>query len=116
MPSNLGLRPPKIGAVPGPAKAPEALREAGLHTSLLAAGAVDVGVVLPGRYLDDWRPGTRLRNEEILLEHAARLLPRVCGFSVTVFDPDLDPLGELAKRLSKLLADVLDSRRVVVNS
>lgn len=76
-PSNLGLRPPRVGAVPGTAKAPEALREAGLHSSLLAAGAVDVGVVLPGRYLDDWRPGTRLRNEEQLLEHAARLAERL---------------------------------------
>jgi NADPH-dependent glutamate synthase beta subunit-like oxidoreductase len=38
-PTNLGLRPPKSGSVPGCAKAPEALREAGLHARLLDAGA-----------------------------------------------------------------------------
>ena len=47
-PSNLGLRPPQPGSVPGTAKAPEALREAGLHARLAAARAVDAGVVLPG--------------------------------------------------------------------
>ncbi|AJT42533.1 arginase family protein [Psychromicrobium lacuslunae] len=78
-PSNLGLRPPVSGAVPGTAKAPEALREAGLYAGLLAAGASDAGVVLPGRYLDDWRPGQRLRNEEPLLEHAARLGDRLAA-------------------------------------
>ena len=38
-PSNLGLRPPQPGSVPGTAKAPEALREAGLHARRAAAGA-----------------------------------------------------------------------------
>jgi arginase len=48
-PTNLGLRPPQPSSVPGCAKAPEALREAGLHARLVAAGAIDAGVVLPGR-------------------------------------------------------------------
>jgi arginase len=77
-PSPLGLRPPEPGSVPGTAKAPEALREAGLYRDLASAGAVDGGVVLPGRYRDDWRPGDgRLRNQEALLEHSGRLAERI---------------------------------------
>ena len=55
-PTNLGLRPPQPSSVPGCAKAPEALREAGLHRRMLAAGAIDAGVVLAGRYVDDGDP------------------------------------------------------------
>ena len=78
-PSNLGLRPPQPGAVPGTAKAPEALREAGLHRRLEAVGAVDAGVVLPGRYVDDdaTRPRGWVRNEAALIEHARRLAARL---------------------------------------
>lgn len=75
-PSNLGLRPPEPTSVPGCAKAPEALREAGLHRRLAAAGAADAGVVLPGRYVDDVVPG-RLRNHDAVLEHARRLADRL---------------------------------------
>jgi arginase len=75
-PSNLGLRPPRAGAVPGTAKAPEALREAGLYSRLVADGAADAGVVLPGRYLDGTQPG-RIRNQDAILEHAARLAARI---------------------------------------
>ena len=39
-PSNLGLRPPQPTSVPGCAKAPEALREAGLFQRLGEFGAV----------------------------------------------------------------------------
>jgi arginase len=42
-PSNLGLRPPQPTSVPGCAKAPEALREAGLFQRLAEFGAVDAG-------------------------------------------------------------------------
>jgi arginase len=74
-PSNLGLRPPQPTAVPGCAKAPEALRAAGLYERL---GARDAGVVLPGRYVDDYVPGAgRLRNQDALLEHAGRLAGRL---------------------------------------
>jgi arginase len=75
-PSNLGLRPPQPGAVPGAAKAPEALREAGLYTRLAAEGAADAGVVLPGRYRPDTKPG-QVRNQDAILEHAARLAARI---------------------------------------
>jgi len=77
-PSNLGLRPPEAGAVPGTAKAPEALREAGLYQRFLDRGAIDAGVVLPGRYRDDVRPGSdRNRNQDAIVEHARRLADRI---------------------------------------
>jgi arginase len=78
-PTNLGLKPPEPGAVPGAAKAPEALREAGLHRRLTERGATDAGVVLPGRYVDDdatRAPGV-VRNEHALIDHARRLAGRI---------------------------------------
>ena len=42
------------------------------------AGAVDAGVVLPGRYLDDADPTSgRVRNQDGLIEHASRLADRL---------------------------------------
>lgn len=77
-PTNLGLRPPEPNSVPGCAKAPEALREAGLHGRLAAAGAVEAGVVLPGRYVDDADPAAgRVRNQQTLVDHARRLAGRL---------------------------------------
>ncbi|TYB62214.1 arginase family protein [Nonomuraea sp. PA05] len=75
-PTNLGLRPPLPTAVPGCAKAPEALREAGLFARFADLGARDAGVVLPGRYADDSSPG-RLRNQDLIIEHARRLAGRI---------------------------------------
>lgn len=77
-PTNLGLRPPARGSVPGAAKAPEALREAGLFSRIADAGAVDLGVVIPGRYLDDdeTREAGRVRNQSALVDHARRLATR----------------------------------------
>jgi arginase len=62
--------------VPGCAKAPEALREAGLHRRLAELGAEERGVVLPGRYADDAIPGS-LRNHVAIIEHARRLAERI---------------------------------------
>ncbi|PRA82148.1 arginase family protein [Microbacterium sp. MYb66] len=78
-PSNLGLRPPEPGSVPGTAKSPEALREAGLFARFAEFGATDAGVVLPGRYVDDdaARPAGRVRNEEALVAHSRRLASRI---------------------------------------
>jgi arginase len=75
-PSNLGLRPPAPTSVPGCAKAPEALREAGLHRRLAELGAQERGVVLPGRYADDATHGS-LRNQAAIIEHARRLAERI---------------------------------------
>lgn len=77
-PTNLGLKPPVRGAVPGTAKAPEALREAGLHDRMLAGGARDGGVILPGRYVDDETRGAgETRNRDALVDHARRLAERL---------------------------------------
>ncbi len=74
-PTNLGLRPPEPTAVPGAAKAPEALREAGLCARL---GLADFGVVLPGRYRDDLVARVdRLRNEDAIVAHARALAERM---------------------------------------
>jgi len=75
-PTNLGLRPPEPSSVPGCAKAPEALREAGLFREFAELGAVDAGVVLPGRYTDHVTRG-RLRNQDAIIEHAHRLADRI---------------------------------------
>jgi arginase len=75
-PSNLGLRPPAPTSVPGCAKAPEALREAGLHRRLAELGAEEGGVVLPGRYADDATPGS-LRNQVAIIDHARRVAERI---------------------------------------
>jgi arginase len=75
-PSNLGLRPPLPTTVPGCAKAPEALRDAGLFARFAELGARDAGVVLAGRYADDSSPG-RLRNQGLIIEHARRLAGRI---------------------------------------
>ena len=77
-PSNLGLRPPEPGSVPGTAKAPEALREAGLHDRLARSGAREAGVVLPARYRDDLSPGCyRVRNQEAIVTYTHRLAHRI---------------------------------------
>lgn len=78
-PTNLGLRPPQRGSVPGAAKAPEALREAGLFSRLASMGARDGGVVLPGRYVDDddTRGTGQVRNQEQLVDHTRRLARRI---------------------------------------
>ena len=67
--------------MPGTNKAPEALRGTGLFQRLMAAGAVDGGVVLPGRYVDDdaTRAAGHVRNEAALVDHARRLGRRIAG-------------------------------------
>lgn len=78
-PSNLGLRPPQPGSTPGCAKAPEALREAGLHQLIVTAGGTEAGVELPGRYVDDdrGRPAGRLRNQDAIVDHSRRPAARL---------------------------------------
>lgn len=88
-PSNLGLRPPEPTAIPGCFKAPEALREAGLHCRLADAGAQDAGTVIPGRYIDDWTPGCgRVRNQDTMVNFTTRLAQRL----TTLLDGSAAPL------------------------
>jgi arginase len=75
-PSNLGLRPPQETSVPGTAKAPEALREAGLHRRLLARGGIDAGTVIAPRYVDDRQEG-RLRNHDAIIAYSRKLGERI---------------------------------------
>lgn len=78
-PTNLGLRPPAPGREPGTGGAPAALRAAGLVDRLVAAGARDEGVVVPGPYVDDdaVRAPGHVRNETAIVEHARVLADRL---------------------------------------
>lgn len=73
-PSNLGLRPPAAGVVPGVYKGPWALREAGL---LAALNARDGGTVIPPRYESAWEPGTGVRNGDAIVRYAKKLAARI---------------------------------------
>ncbi|MFH8407489.1 arginase family protein [Streptomyces sp. NPDC018019] len=74
-PSNLGLRPPAPGTVPGCYKLAGALREQGLLRRL---GALEGGVVVPPRYdLGDWREGDGDFNAAAIADYTRRLAARV---------------------------------------
>jgi arginase len=76
-PSNLGLRPPTAGSVPGCAKAPGALRDHGLVSRLAAR---DAGCVTPPRYdPGDWRPGDGVAHAERIAWYSRRLSDRIGG-------------------------------------
>ncbi|MFE4020820.1 arginase family protein [Streptomyces sp. NPDC059101] len=76
-PSNLGLRPPAPGAVPGCYKLAGALREQGLLRRL---GALEGGVVVPPRYgLGEWREGDGDFHAPAIASYSARLARRVQG-------------------------------------
>jgi arginase len=72
-PSNLGLRPPAEGVVPGVYKLAGALRDTGLVAAL---GARDAGVVVPPRYYPDWDRKS-VRNGPAIARYSARLAARV---------------------------------------
>ncbi|MFF4843095.1 arginase family protein [Streptomyces collinus] len=74
-PSNLGLRPPVPGTVPGCYKLAGALRENGIARRL---GAVEGGVVVPPRYdRGDWREGDGVFNAAAIAAYTVRLADRV---------------------------------------
>jgi arginase len=73
-PSNLGLRPPAEGAIPGVYKLAGALRDQRLLERLAAA---DGGVVVPPRYYSQWEPGDGVRNEQAIERFSLRLADRV---------------------------------------
>jgi arginase len=73
-PSNLGLRPPEEGVVPGVYKLAGALRDRRLLTRL---GAEEGGVVTPPRYRPEWTPGGPTRNEDALARYSPQLAERV---------------------------------------
>ncbi|MBA0052190.1 arginase family protein [Streptomyces sp. AJS327] len=74
-PSNLGLRQPTSGSVPGCCKLAGALRDQGLLRRL---GAVDGGVVVPPRYdRSGWRPGDGVANAAAIAAYTRRLADRL---------------------------------------
>lgn len=73
-PTNLGLRPPREGWVPGCYKMPWALRDAGL---LRALQATDAGNVVPPRYSPDWRADGHTRNSAAIRAYSLALSARV---------------------------------------
>lgn len=74
-PSNLGLRPPVEGAVPGCYKLAGALRDQGLVARI---GAEDGGCVIPPRYdRAGWQPGDGVFNAESMASYTVKLADRV---------------------------------------
>jgi arginase len=76
-PSNLGLRMPSPGVVPGCYKLAGALRDQGLVPRL---GAHDAGVVVPPRYdTSGWAPGDGVLNAAALARYTRRLADRLAA-------------------------------------
>lgn len=74
-PSNLGLRPPAPGVVPGCYKLAGALRDQGLLPRL---GARDAGYVVPPRYdVTGWTSDQGLYNGAAMASYTRRLADRV---------------------------------------
>lgn len=73
-PSNLGLRPPAEGIVPGCYKLPWALRDRNLLQRLQAA---DAGAVVPPQYCPEWKPGDGDRNARAIADYSLRLADRL---------------------------------------
>ena len=74
-PSNLGLRPPLAGTVPGCYKLAGALRDQGF---LGRIGADDAGCVTPPRYdRGDWQPGDGVFNAAAMAPYSVKLADRV---------------------------------------
>jgi arginase len=102
-PSNLGLRPPAPGAIPGVYKLAGALRDRGLLERL---GVADGGVVVPPRYQSQWEPGGGVRNGSAIERFSLRLADRVDAF----LDEDAFPVV-LGGDCSILLGNMLALRR-----
>lgn len=74
-PTNLGLRPPTPGSVPGCAKAPGALRDQGLVARLRAR---DAGCHTPPRFDPaGWRPGDGVSQAAEIARYSIRLADRI---------------------------------------
>ena len=77
-PSNLGLRPPRPGVVPGCYKLAGALRDQGVLARL---GADDGGVVVPPRYdIGGWTAGDGVFNAAAIARYTSSLADRVDRF------------------------------------
>jgi arginase len=76
-PSNLGLRPPAPGVVPGCYKLAGAVRDQGFLSRI---GARDAGCVVPPRYdISGWQPGDGIYNGDAVASYTRRLADRIGG-------------------------------------
>ena len=75
-PSNLGLRPPAPGTIPGCYKLAGALRDQRLLERLSAS---EGGVVVPPRYRGEWKQGDGVFNAQAIAEYTRRLADRLDG-------------------------------------
>src|SRR5215212_7288049 len=73
-PSNLGLKPPATGKVPGVFKLPEALRAAGIMSGL---NAIAGGRIVPLPYVPDLDPGTGVRNAQAIRRFSVSLAQEI---------------------------------------
>jgi arginase len=81
-PSNLGLRPPAAGTVPGCYKLAGAIRDQGF---LQRIGAADAGYVTPPRYnREGWKPGDGVFNADQIATYSVKLADRL----TKLFDED----------------------------
>lgn len=81
-PSNLGLRPPAVGVVPGCYKLAGAVRDQGFVERI---GAVDAGYVTPPRYdRAGWKPGDGVFNAAAMASYTVKLADRL----TKLFDED----------------------------
>lgn len=127
-PSNLGLRPPEVGAVPGCHKLAGAVRDQGFVRRIGAedGGCVASAVPVPG--LEAGRRCVQCRGDGDVHAEAGgprpdpggidhpqlRALlqpllasPKCVGIDIGIFDPDLDPDGRYAAGLTDTLVAVL---------
>lgn len=103
-PSNLGLRPPAPGTVPGCYKLAGAVRNNGFVARI---GAEDAGYVTPPRYdRGDWQPGDGVFNAAAMASYSTRLADRL----EPVFDEGRFPVV-LGGECSILLGPALALRR-----
>jgi arginase len=75
-PSNLGLKPPAPGREPGTARAPAALRSAGLHELVLPTRVVRVEAPA---YAADENRAVNVRNVALIADYSRRLADAVVG-------------------------------------
>ncbi|GGX66635.1 hypothetical protein GCM10010358_21410 [Streptomyces minutiscleroticus] len=107
-PSNLGLRPPAPGTVPGCYELAGALRDNGIVRRL---GASEGGVVVPPRYdVDSPDPDGLMPGELTALLRPLVRSPRCAGLDTTVYDPGLDPDGTAGVLLTDLVVAAFTGR------
>lgn len=74
-PTNLGLRPPAEGVVPGCYKLAGALRDNGIVRRI---GAADGGYVVPPRYdRGDWQPDDGVFNAKAIAAYSLKVADRL---------------------------------------